>query len=532
MSELSHRAVSALHGKRVGIAALMLSVGILVSRVLGYVREAVIAYQQGAGVATDAYNAAFLLPDLMNYFLAGGTLSITFIPLFGACLAQDRESVGWKLFSTIATVMGGVLLAGIVVAEVFTEYFIHLLFPDFGPAATQLTVEMTRIVLPCQFFHYIGGLILATLMAQGRFAAATLAPLVYNGSIIFFGLLLGSSMGMAGFAVGALIGAVIGPFGLSLYLARDRLQYRPHFAWREVEFRRYVLLTIPLMLGVSLVTLDEWFGRILGSAMETGTISWLNYGRRLMLVPIAVIGQAASQAALPFLSRLAGEGKRDELAMMLTRSLHYVILLALTAGGLMVALAEPTVTLVYQRGAFTALDSARATAVLELFALGIASWGVQMVAARGFYAEQNTLTPMALSTVVTLGSVPLYMTLGDRMGASGLALAATIGITTQALVTVLAYKRSNRAMSLRSLLDSTLRGLVIAGGGSLVAALMCRWMLLLPSWGVSLDALLRVTVGGVLGGAVAAGLARVLVPSDWARLSSRVRAKLVRKRGR
>ena len=155
-----------------------------------------------------------------------------------------------------------------------------------------------------------------------------------------------------------------------------------------------------------------------------------------------------------------------------------------------------------------------------------------MVAARGFYAEQNTLTPMALSTVVTLGSVPLYMTLGDRMGASGLALAATIGITTQALVTVLAYKRSNRAMSLRSLLDSTLRGLVIAGGGSLVAALMCRWMLLLPSWGVSLDALLRVTVGGVLGGAVAAGLARVLVPSDWSRLSSRVRAKLVRKRGR
>ena len=244
--------------RKMGLAALMLSAGILLSRLLGYLREAIIAYQQGAGMETDAYNAAFLLPDLMNYFLAGGTLSITFIPLFSSFVAKDREADGWRLFSTIATVMGGILLAGIVLAEVFAPTLVPLLFPGFDGEATARTVELTRIVLPCQLFHYLGGLVLATLMAKGRFAAATLAPLVYNGCIVVFGLALGPSMGMAGFAVGALVGSVLGPFGLSLFLARDIIRFRPSLAVRNASFAKYVLLTLPLMIGVSLMTVDEW----------------------------------------------------------------------------------------------------------------------------------------------------------------------------------------------------------------------------------------------------------------------------------
>lgn len=504
-----------------GLAALMLSVGILLSRVLGYLRDAVIAYQQGAGAETDAYNAAFMLPDLMNYFLAGGTLSITFIPLFNHYLAKDDEAGGWRLFSVIATVMGLVLVVGIVAAELFTETLVDWLFPGFAGETRRLTVEMTRIVLPCQLFHYLGGLILATLMAHGRFAAATLAPLVYNGAIVVCGLILGPSMGMHGFAVGALVGAVLGPFGLSLWLARRMVRYRPTLAVRSEGFRRYILLSVPLMLGVSLLTVDEWLGRILGSDMEEGTISWLNYARRLMLVPIAVIGQAASQAALPFLSRLAAEGRREELAEILMGSLHYVLLLAMLSAGLLVALAEPTIATIYEHGAFSPGDTARTARVLELFAIGIGAWGVQLVASRAFYAEQNTWTPMVVSTAVTLVAVPVYWLLGRALQAEGLALASTVGMTMQAVATLWVYRQRNRSVALGRLGESLARGAVLGVSAAVVAWGVAR--LLEGRLGErSLEGLVQLVAGGGLGLVSAAVVARFVVPRELEALRGRL----------
>ncbi len=515
----------AFGAQRMGLAAAMLSVGILLSRLLGYVREAVIAYQQGAGAATDAYNAAFLLPDLMNYFLAGGTLSITFIPIFGAFLAQGREDEGWRLFSIIGTTMGLFLTAGIVVAEIFAESLVRWLFPGFGPESVALTVEMTRVVLPAQLFHYIGGLMLATLMAQGRFLAATFAPLVYNAGIIVFGLLLGPVMGMKAFAVGALVGAIAGPFGLSLYQARGIVRFRPLLSLSDPGFRRYLWLSVPLMLGVSLTTVDEWLGRILGSSMEEGSISWLNYGRRLMLVPIAVIGQAAGQAALPFLSRLAGEGKREELALLLSKTLRVVLLLALVATGVTLVLAEPLVVAVYERGAFAAGDTARTAVILRLFALGIGAWGVQMVAVRAFYAEQNTWTPMLLSSGITVLSVPVYLVLGARWGVYGLAGAASAGMVAQSLAVLWFYGRSNRAFPWRNLLEGLWRGLLLAAVASLGASLG----LLLPfDLGRSTGAFVALLVGGG-GAALALVLAAPrIAPQEWTRLSGMVSSRLGR----
>jgi putative peptidoglycan lipid II flippase len=189
--------------KRIGFAALILSMGILCSRLLGYVREAVIAWQAGAGSETDAYNAAFMLPDLMNHFLAGGTLSITFIPLFAGYIAKNEPQKAERLFSLIATTMGALLVAAIVLCGIFTTPLAQLLFPGFDAGQIARTVEMTRIILPGQFFHYLGGLMMAVLMARGHFVPSAMAPLIYNLLIIVCGLALGPSMGMKGFAIGA-----------------------------------------------------------------------------------------------------------------------------------------------------------------------------------------------------------------------------------------------------------------------------------------------------------------------------------------
>jgi putative peptidoglycan lipid II flippase len=513
-----------------GLAALMLSMGMLLSRVLGYLREAVIAYQQGASASTDAYNAAFLLPDLMNYFLAGGALSITFIPLFGAYLAQQREQDGWRLFSIIASIMGTVLVLGTVLAELFTEQLLSLLYPGFAPETLAQTVSMTRIVLPAQLFHYLGGLLIATLMARGRFLPATLAPLIYNLGIIVGGVLLGPWIGMHGFAVGALLGAILGPFAVPLWMTRRALHFRPCWDWRDASFLRYLWLSIPLMLGVSLTTVDEWFGRIIGASMEEGTISWLNFARRLNLVPIAVIGQATSQAALPFLARLAGEGKREELAKVLTRSTHYVLLLALCSTGLVLALAEPMVALVYERGAFGAADTTRTTLILQLFVLGSAAWGVQMLVARAFYAEQDTWTPMLASTAMTILSIPVYVGLARSLDAAGLALASSIGMSAQAVFTLLLYRRRNRSLLLARIWTSLWRGTML-GVAAGVGASAGLWLLGRLGLGTgSLTRLLELSGGGVLGLLLALALARFIVPSELSGLLEKLRRRILRKR--
>lgn len=231
--------------RRLGLAAVLLAVSTLLSRLLGFGREVIISTQHGATGQTDAYYAAFTLPELMNYFLAGGTLSITFIPLFSSYIARGDEEGGWRLFSTVATTMGAALLVATVLAEVGAPWLVPLLLRgEQAPELLDLTIVMTRIVLPAQLFFYVAGLLNATLFAREVFWPSALAPLVYNGCIILGGVLLEPWMGIKGFAVGALAGAALGPLGLALYASRGALRFTPRFAPRDPGFIRFALLKI------------------------------------------------------------------------------------------------------------------------------------------------------------------------------------------------------------------------------------------------------------------------------------------------
>ncbi|MCL2325552.1 MAG: murein biosynthesis integral membrane protein MurJ [Proteobacteria bacterium] len=517
--------------KRIGLAALILSAGILCSRLLGYVREAVIAYQAGAGSETDAYNAAFMLPDLMNHFLAGGTLSITFIPLFAGYLAKGHPDRANRLFSLIATTMGALVLGAILICGVFTHEMVRMLFPGFDAWQVAQTVEMTRIILPGQFFHYLGGLMMAVLMARGQFLPSALAPLIYNAFIILGGIILGASMGMKGFAIGALVGAMAGPFLLPLIFVRARISYRPVFGFGDVDFRKYILLTLPLMLGVSLTTVDEWVGRFIGSTMEAGSISWLNYARRLVLVPIAIVGQAAGQAALPYLSQLSARGEFLTAAETLHKTLRNVIILSLVLVGFFVALSEPMVALVYERGAFGSEDTAKTAAILKIFSISIVFWTIQMVSVRAFYAAQNTLTPMIATTIVTVLSLPVYGVLSTMYGLRGLAMASCIGMAMQAASIILLYRRKNVHLQPMRLLRAFVPGLMLglaAWGGSRLGLWLSSWV---SFEAATVKALWTLAVSGFLGTSLCAMLAWFVVPNELRGFIARLRHKLRRRSG-
>src|SRR5579863_1023055 len=161
-------------------ATLLMMTAVMLSRVIGYAREAYIAYAFGAGPQTDAYVAAFTLPDFLNYILAGGAASITFISIYTRFLAEKRDTDAQKTFSIVITVMSAVMIVGTVVAEVFTPEFVRWMFHGFSPAQIELTVHLTRILLPAQIFFYVGGVVSAVLLSHRLFLFPAFGPLINN----------------------------------------------------------------------------------------------------------------------------------------------------------------------------------------------------------------------------------------------------------------------------------------------------------------------------------------------------------------
>ena len=409
-------------------ATLLLLPTVMLSRVIGYAREAYIAYAFGAGSQTDAYVAAFTLPDFLNYIVAGGAASITFISIYTRFLAEKRNADAQKTFSIIITVMTAVLLVGTVATEIFAPQFVRWFVKGFKPEQIELCIHLTRILLPAQIFFYVGGVVSAVLLSHRLFLLPAFGPLIYNVFIILGGVVGGRHFGIASLAYGALVGSVAGPFLASVIgAARIGTGYKPSFDVTNPAFREWVRLSVPLMLGVSLVTADDWILRHY-AASGVGDIARLNYAKRLFAVPIAVLGQATGQASLPFFARLFNEKRLKDFAATVNDSVYRVSAASFLATGWMMAAAVPLIDLVYRRGKFLFADTQATGIYFFWFSVSLALWAAQGLYARAFYAAGDTLTPMVAVSVITAASLPVYSILFHAFGVVGLAWASDIGI--------------------------------------------------------------------------------------------------------
>ncbi|HEX6505626.1 MAG TPA: murein biosynthesis integral membrane protein MurJ [Terriglobales bacterium] len=415
-------------------ATFLLMTTILASRIIGYLREMYIAYAFGAGSQVDAYVAAFTLPDWLNYMVAGGTASITFIAIYTRFVAQNREHEAQKTFSVIITVMTTVLLIGIGFAELFTTQFVHWMFHGFNTEQVRLCVFLTRILLPAQIFFYVGGIVSAVLLSKRLFLFPAFGPVLYNVFIIAAGIAFGRRLGIASLAYGAVLGSIIGPFLINAVgAARVGTGYWPSFDIKNKAFREWVRMSIPLMLGVSLVTADDWILRYFASS-GIGDIARLNYAKRLFAVPIAVLGQATGQASLPFFAKLFGERRSAEFSANVSTSVYRVSAMSFLVSGWMMAAALPIIDLVYRRGRFGFGDAQTTAVYFFWFSLSLAFWSAQALYARAFYATTDTLTPMIAASALTLASLPAYSALFHTFSVVGLAIASDLGIIANTVV--------------------------------------------------------------------------------------------------
>ncbi len=295
-------------------ASLLLIVSTVASRLIGLVKTKYIAYLLGRSSGADAFNAAFQLPDMVAYFLVGGAASITFVSMLTRYRDSGREAEGQRAMSVILTTIMLGLGVAIVFAEFLAPAYVRLLLHGFegDPSKAALCTYLTRILLPGQLFFLVGGVFGAVLLVRKQFMVQAITPIIYNSGIIVGGILLYRYLGPSALAIGAVAGAFLGPFLLNAIWAHQvGMRYRPMFDWSNPGLHEWARMSVPLMLGVSLVTADNWIINFFASD-RAGAVSLLTYAKQLFTAPVS-LGQAVGAASLPFFASLHGSQDPDSV---------------------------------------------------------------------------------------------------------------------------------------------------------------------------------------------------------------------------
>ncbi len=417
-----------------GAAALIMAFSVLLSRFMGLFRDKIISWQFGAGGETDIYFAAFVVPDFLNYLLAGGYISITLIPLLSKRFEEDEEDA-WRFFSTVFCWASLAIGAASLIAWLGAPLLAPLVAPGFDEARCLRLIQFLRIVLPAQIFFLPGACLSAVLYIRRQFTVPALMPILYNGAILVFGTAmpyLGLARGMEGFCWGVLVGSFLGAFLLP-YLTVRSGGMRLGLNFRHPLMKKVLLLALPLMVGQSVVVLDEQFVRIFGSLAGDGAVSLLSYARRIMMVPVGVVAQAAGVASFPFLASLAAKGDMDAFRSTLGKTMKNSMIVAVPVTLWMIAAAGPVLGFIFEGGRFSPADTDNAAPLLQIMLLAVPFWLLQQVTGRAFYALQDTVTPAVVGTVATCLAVPCYFFLIPLWGAPAVALVTTASIALYAL---------------------------------------------------------------------------------------------------
>ena len=463
------------HAHSAYTASILLATSSFLSSVIGLGRGKFIAWRFGAGPQTDAYVAAFRLPDLMNNFLVGGAVAITFVTILNRYRECGEEDDGERLLFTVLNLMVLVLTAATVVLMFLAGPFIHFTNKGFTPEQVALCARMTRILLPAQIFLFAGSVIGATLLVRKQFMYQALQPIVYNLCIIAGGVFLGY-MGVSGLAIGATVGFLLGSFALNAWgAARIGVHYRWGIDLHHPGLRIWLQMTLPLMLGFGLPFLDQYFAGYYASG-TVGDITRLNNAKQLFSAPMSMLAVAAGVASLPFFSQLWAKGKHYDFAVGVADSVSRVVALGFLVSSAMVAMAQPIVGLIFGGGRFTPNDVRLTALFFGLYTISLFLWSAQAIYARSFYAAGITWLPMLASTIILLIAFPLYRLGNAWFGTAGLAMASDAGIALQAVtLAVLLHKR--RMVSLASLDYVEMRRCLVAGVVSGVAVWTAIWVL-------------------------------------------------------
>lgn len=452
MSETRQDPGEALSGQQIARVASLIMSALVLSALLGLVRQAAIGGAFGAGRELDAFYAALRVPETLFTLVAGGALGSAFIPVFARFLSDDEFDGAWQLASAILSlvVLGGVVISG--VAFIFAEPIVaNLLIPSADDASQALTVELMRIMLITVVIFGASGLLMGILNSYQHFLAPALAPSLYNIGLIIGALGLAPSYGVHGLAWGAVIGAGLHlVIQLPVVLRQSHIKLRFSLNWRLPGVSEVLLLMGPRVLGLSIVQINFWVNAALTSGMDDGSLTALTVAFTLMFTVLGVLGQSVGTAVFPTLSRLYAEDELSAFAATFLSALRGVLFLSIPAGLGLAVMANPLITVLFERGEWSGTDTAGTAWALALFSIGLAGHAALEILARTFYALHDTWTPvkiggltMVLNITLSLIFITLYPDEADFAQGpfGGLALAMSIATAIESSILLFLLRR-------------------------------------------------------------------------------------------
>lgn len=462
--------------RRIANASLIMMTAVLASRVLGLVRDAVIASKFGQSFNSDIYFAAFSIPDLFSFLITGGALSAVFIPIFTEKLTHGKDEEAWHIFSSLVCVMVIGVTVLVIIGEIFARPLVAIMNFGFTPYKVIQATPLTRIVLPAQLCFFVGGILMGTQYARQQFFIPALGPIIYNLGIIFGGVVLAKWFGVAGLCWGVLIGAIIGNLALQIWATiRNGMHFHFTLDLKHPDIKKVWILMLPLLLGQALPQVSIIINKMFASMLGNGPQSILNRANMIMQVPLGIFAQAIAVAIFPTLATQAALKRKDQMQSTTSLGIRAIFFLTIPSSVLMIVLSRSIIQLLLQHGQFTYIDSVDTATALSYYAIGIFAWSGQSIIARTFYAMMDTITPIIIGTIVTVVFVPmnwLFMKTMN-MGYAGLALATTIAAILNMIWLAEVLRRRLRGLEGRRLIRSTLKitlSSIIAGA----AAYGCR----------------------------------------------------------
>ncbi len=487
----------------------VVSLAVMTSRVLGLVRDQVFAIFFGAGLYYDAFLTAFRIPNLLRDLFAEGALSAAFVTTFSQVLETKGDKEAIRLSNRVATLIILIITAISIIGWWYAPTIVQILAPGFYdvPGKADLTIKLTRIMIPFLLLVALAAQAMGILNARGRFGIPALASAFFNVGSIVGGLLLGFAVGpviglsaIEGMAYGTLIGGFL-QFAVQWpSLNRTGFSYRPMISFSDPGVRQIFSLMGPAIIGTAAVQVNVFVNTNFASsiidpatgAVANGPVSWLSYAFRFMQFPIGVFGVAIATAALPPLSRSSAQTDYNEFRRTLAHSLALVFLLCVPSAVGLAVLGRPIVALIFEHGRFTAFDTVQTGDALAAYSIGLAGYAAVKVLSPAFYALGDARTPMLIS----LGSIAVNYVMNSLLvgpfGHVGLAFStSTVALVNFILLTLFMRRRIGRLEGSR--LGPTLARICVASVPmAAVAWLVSEFSGSLPLTGIALK-LVRVS---------------------------------------
>ncbi|CCJ34251.1 murein biosynthesis integral membrane protein MurJ [Caloramator australicus] len=504
--------------KNIGRATAIVMLMLFLSRILGFVREMIVAKVYGRSYVTDAFFAAFTIPDVMFYLLVGGALSSGFMPVFTQYIAKEDDDNAWRAANTFITVAIIFIIIFNILGITFAKFLVPLVAVGSlnSREMFDLTVKLTRIMFTAVTFTVLAGLTRGILNSYNIFTSPSVGPVLYNVGMILGAALLGNRFGIFGLAAGVIFGALLNFLVQVPDFLKVGKRFRFQLDLKHEGYKRMLQLMGPAIIGLSISQLNLVVNQNIASVLGEGSITALRYANRLMLLPLGIFAMGIATTIFPSLNMHIARGEYDKFKETFSLGMRMVMFITIPSAIGMIALNVPIIRLLFKTGKFGEQDVLVTAYALAFYSFAVVGQSAVQISTRGFYSLQDTKTPVKVGALTVLVNILLnlmFVMFFKQLAIGGIALSYSISSILNMILLQRGLSKKLNGLKEKEIIISTVKSI----GASIVMgiATLVTYKFLEYNFGIESKLMQLIGVGGaVFVGIVVYALVAVILKMD------------------